>query len=160
MDQIADDAAFCGSAVSKADGIRLLRSECIDFFCPDSGKGTQWSRITAEVNIIGFTNDTAHIGRDQYTAIRNERFQSFLHSRFYHVKNRCDNDLVTTEIRIDRDHIHGNVTVIEVFVILMNLIDVQKIDIRAAHVFEGPVVIPVKDDADICAVCGTRKQRT
>ena len=74
MDQIADDAAFCGSAVSKADGIRLLRSECIDFFCPGSGKGTQWSRITAEVNIIGFTNDTAHIGRDQYTAIRNKRF--------------------------------------------------------------------------------------
>lgn len=58
-------------------------------------------------------------------------------SRLYHVKNRCDNDLVTTEIRIDRDHIHSNVTVIEVFVILMNLIDVQKIDIRAARVFEG-----------------------
>ena len=74
------------------------------------------------MNVVRLSDDTAHVSGDEGSACLYISFQALCHTVFYHVENRCCNEVIFGEVRVDRDHIDSDVLVIEVIVHLLDLV--------------------------------------
>ena len=94
MHQIAEQSAGIARSIGKLCGVMLLRCKGIDLFNPDSSHITERARITAEMYVIGLSDNAAHKSGNQCAAVFYEVFQSFFHTVFYHIKDRRSDHVV------------------------------------------------------------------
>lgn len=152
VEDVAEQAALGFGAVSETQGVGLLRGQGVNLLGPDAAHLAQGARIAAQVDVVGLVHDAAHETGDQGAAVLHEPLQGLGHTLFHHVQHGGHDNLVLGEVAVHGHHIHGDVLVVEVAVILVDLVHVLQIHGGAAGVLQGPVVVPIEEDAHLGGV--------
>ncbi len=140
--------------------VALFRRQSIDLFHPHASKLPQRSRITTQMHIIRLSYDTTHVGGHKSASIFYISFQRLHHSILHHVKHRCNDQFILAEICVARYHIYGNIPVIEILVILMDMSDISQVDRRSARILQSPIVVPVEHNPDLCLIAAVQYRIT
>ncbi len=101
------------------------------------------------MDIVGLVYNSAHEGGNQHAALFHKFLQGFLHPLLYHIQYRRNHHPISAKISVKGNHMNADVFVIEIPVILVELIHIAEAAAGAAGVFQGPVVVPVKDNANL-----------
>ena len=147
VQNVAQQPALALAAAGKAQGVGLFRGQSVDLLGPHPAELPQGARVAAQVHIVALVHNAAHKAGDQGPSGLHKGLQGLRDAFFDHVQHRSHNGLVAAEIRIHRDHVHRNVLLVEIPVILVDLGAVLQVHARPAGVFQGPIVVPVKEDA-------------
>ena len=152
MHNIAYQAASEFCSIPEYNLVCLFGCKCIDLFDPHPSQLSQRPRVPSQMYIVRLIHDPAHKGCNQYSAAPYKFLERLLHTFLHHIEYRSSHHLISAEICIRRNHIDCDIPVIEVLVILVDLFNISQIFGWPACIFQRPVVIPVKDDSNLCFI--------
>ena len=152
MYQVAEHTAGGFRTVFKYDAIGLLRRQSVDLLHPDAGHFPQRAGVAAQMYIIRLIHNATHETGDKSAALFHKRFQGLSYPIPDHIQKGRDYDGIPAEIPIGRNHIHGDVPLIKIIIVGMDLIHIFQIFMRPAGVFHSPVVFPIEEDSHLSLV--------